>query len=439
MTHSVISAALAAAVAPAGTFTAAYPTGKDSGAFYLSMGHKLMVNSDAYFFPVDFDVAFGASSITVTNKTSGTTWPAGATIRLHMEEMGDRAQLNKPLGAPNEQRSTLGGSVYNADVVTRLVASANESYLDLINLGAPAALVTNGICLSQSLASSGALTLNGSLVSGGVATLDQPRAVQAVSSGAATAVLTVTGTDVYGATMVENITLNGTTAVLGKKAFKTVTGITSNAAIANPITVGSTDILGLPVFVPSEGFVLAELQNGKPRGGASMYVMPFAINQTDTLAGTNQEYIAPCTGFITRLWVVNQLNVATGGPVTVNVAGTPVTGLSATVADASAAGAVVSATPTTAYSATTAVTLGQRITIVPGASFATSGAINGLLEFAGMAGTLVAGMRTGGGSTATTADVRGTYKPSIACDGSTVFHLLIGLNDRYIGARQYAG
>lgn len=56
------------------------------------------------------------------------------------------------------------------------------------------------------------------------------------------------------------------------------------------------------------------------------------------------------------------------------------------------------------------------------------------------AGTLVGGIRTAGGSTALTGDVRGSYDPSVACDGVTVFQLLVSLPDpQYLGIPQYGG
>jgi len=53
------------------------------------------------------------------------------------------------------------------------------------------------------------------------------------------------------------------------------------------------------------------------------------------------------------------------------------------------------------------------------------------------AGTAVAGIRTSGGSTATTGDVRGTYDPNAACDGAKVFQLILSLpNPTDIGIAQ---
>jgi hypothetical protein len=81
----------------------------------------------------------------------------------------------------------------------------------------PATLDADGICAQQTLAAAGNALLNGALASGGTVTLDVPRIVIIDAAGAATAVLTVTGTDVYGIPMSEAITLNGTTAVSGAR------------------------------------------------------------------------------------------------------------------------------------------------------------------------------------------------------------------------------
>jgi len=59
---------------------------------------------------------------------------------------------------------------------------------------------------------------------------------------------------------------------------------------------------------------------------------------------------------------------------------------------------------------------------------------------AAVAGTLVAGLAVNTKSTATTADVRGTYDPNAACDGAKVFELDLVLADpTFLGVSQYAG
>jgi hypothetical protein len=119
----------------------------------------------------------------------------------------------------------------------------------------PVALDADGICAQQTLAAAGNALINGALASGGTVTLDVPRNVIVDAAGAATAVLTVTGTDVYGIPMSEAITLNGTTAVAGKKAFKTITRVAASAA-ATDFFVGTGDVFGLPIRADSRNYVL---------------------------------------------------------------------------------------------------------------------------------------------------------------------------------------
>lgn len=121
---------------------------------------------------------------------------------------------------------------------------------------APDVLDVNGIAEAQAVAGAGNLTLNGALVTGGVAVFDVPRCVEIDSSdaGDTTQTATVTGTDFYGLPQTETIAFNGTTAVAGAKAFATVTQVAISAALTGNATCGTTDILGLP-------FVLANVSD----------------------------------------------------------------------------------------------------------------------------------------------------------------------------------
>lgn len=111
--------------------------------------------------------------------------------------------------------------------------------------------------------------------------------------------------------------------------------------------------------------------------GDNVYLQ-FAINETDTLAGTSAELIAPVTGYVVGLDVIVQKAVTTGGAVTVEVEDTAVAGLSVTVADSATKGTTYSDTPTS-QSATQAVTKGDRIEVIPAAAFNTGGAISGFI------------------------------------------------------------
>lgn len=240
MSFSVVNGTLAADVATAGTFTVGYPSNKDSGNYYGAHGHMFVIGqNNAYKYPNDFDLTFGTSSITVTNKTT-TTWLSGSSFRVQLEEQGVRQ--------------------YRSDSATpALIPNAYKSSSLLVSLGAPDAAVANGVSVSQSVvvATTPLATITGSLASGGVATFDNPRNVVAAWTGAA--VVTVTGTDVYGKSLSE-ASASGT-SLAGKKAFKTITSVSFSANVT-AATVGSGDVLGLPVYLAEIGFVMKELQDG---------------------------------------------------------------------------------------------------------------------------------------------------------------------------------
>jgi hypothetical protein len=122
----------------------------------------------------------------------------------------------------------------------------------------PVALSATAVAAAQAVAAAGNLTINGASAAGGVATLDVPRTLSIVSTGAGdtTQTATITGTDTYGLPMSEAIAFNGTTTVAGKKAFKTVTRVAISAALAGNGSVGSGDIFGFPIAVGHRGYVL---------------------------------------------------------------------------------------------------------------------------------------------------------------------------------------
>lgn len=184
-------------------------------------------------------------------------------------------------------------------------ASQPGVYMSPINVYdiVPAALVTNGICAQQTLAAAGNATLNGSLASGGVATLDVPRNVIIDAAGAATAVLTITGTDVYGIPMSEAITLNGTTAVAGKKAFKTITRVAASAA-ATDFFVGTGDVFGLPIDANTRNYVLTAWNGAFVTTGT--FVGADATTATTTTGDVRGTYAVPDAADASKrltLWV----------------------------------------------------------------------------------------------------------------------------------------
>lgn len=108
--------------------------------------------------------------------------------------------------------------------------------------------VSNGIALSQIPAAAGNLTLNGSLVTGGVATFDVARRVRIASNNAGDGgvIFTVTGTNAFGAPISEQITGLANTNKATNQDFLTVTSIANSAATAGNITAGTNGTASTP-------------------------------------------------------------------------------------------------------------------------------------------------------------------------------------------------
>lgn len=141
----------------------------------------------------------------------------------------------------------------------------------IVSTLALAAADADGIALSA--IQNGAVTLNGALASGGVATLDTARHISITGSTSVTSVtFTVTGTDRYGNTITEAITgPTGATTAKGTKNFKTVTAITTSGTTTAAVTVGTADEAEGP-WIPLDHYMdgfIASLQ-GKISSGASL-------------------------------------------------------------------------------------------------------------------------------------------------------------------------
>lgn len=102
-------------------------------------------------------------------------------------------------------------------------------------------------------------------------------AVSLVASDANTSVITITGIDFLGQKMVEKITLTGTTAVAGKKAFKAIHSITRADADTVGVTLGGMIALGVPHQVASVELVL---KNGAAVANPTVTTMTTAQTAT---------------------------------------------------------------------------------------------------------------------------------------------------------------
>lgn len=422
MAYETVRFNLASAVATGQTFTVSYPTGMTKSDFQLGTKHKMVAIQNVYTSPTDFTVSLGASSATITYQ-GATTLPAGSEVFF---------QLDK--GGPDSYRST---PAYG------LPARVETLHPVLLNLGSPIVADADGIFASASITAASPLEdgdFTGALASGGSVTLDVPRTLVAAWTNAA--VMTITGTDDQDQVMVESSAPG--TSFTGVKAFKTVTGVAVSANVTS-CTIGTANILGLPLRVANVAHVLAEIEDGVLQGNmASPIRLPFVLEQVSLLAGTTAaaELVSPCAGVITGMTAVVRAAVTTGDTITAAVGTTAVDGLSISIADGATKGTTASDTPTAGH-ATAVVAKNSRIQVIPGNTFATAGAVDGFVEIrptGTLSGTLVTALSPATKSTATTADVRGTYTPASTPDGSKAFNLLVLVADpNDLGNPQYAG
>lgn len=236
MSRFTIQGTINSDVANGGTFTVTYPSGTNKGTFTGAVKHGLSIGGKDLVHFDQFLAAPGASNVTITNR-SGSTWVAGLAYVLALEVPGER-DVRDPNGKVP-------------------ILRANSLRVVQVNLGAPITADADGISASQSVGVAGSFLLNGALLSGGKMVLDVPRNV--VGAWTNTSVITVTGLDEYGNRVVES-SASGT-SMAGKKAFKEILSVTSSASITGA-TIGTGDVLGLPLFLESAGLVLKELQDG---------------------------------------------------------------------------------------------------------------------------------------------------------------------------------
>lgn len=137
-------------------------------------------------------------------------------------------------------------------------------------IGTASTSLASGIFFTTATLPGGTLTITGSLVSAGVATLDVPRAISiTASTDNSTSVFTIVGTDGYGQTIaVKMIGPTGNTLgnngsfVWSPAAFKTVTSASQVGTSTAGLQIGSGDCFGLPFRIANVGKMMMIAVNG---------------------------------------------------------------------------------------------------------------------------------------------------------------------------------
>jgi hypothetical protein len=169
----------------------------------------------------------------------------------------------------------------------------------------PQTVVTNNIAATQTPAAAGSLTLTAGTSVKSVVTvagqtvlqLDCPRAVQLTTASGTivtSRTITVSGYDYYGQPMSEAIATGTTSSavanVAGKKAFFQITSIAISGALPVAITVGTTNVLGLPVRVFNVSYVASVKSNNTLAQDAGTFVAADTATATTTTGDVRGTY-----------------------------------------------------------------------------------------------------------------------------------------------------
>jgi hypothetical protein len=123
----------------------------------------------------------------------------------------------------------------------------------------PAASGTS-VAAAQLLNASGVITLNGALVSGGVATLTVPAVLTVFSEKSATVNFVVTGTAPNGASQTETLAVTASGTVTGSLSFATVTSVAASAPTSATISLGN-GVPGYTAWIPLDIYTPNQVTN----------------------------------------------------------------------------------------------------------------------------------------------------------------------------------
>lgn len=114
-----------------------------------------------------------------------------------------------------------------------------------VTVGPLATADADGVAASQSVSGAAAVTLDGALVTSGVAIMDLPRRIIITSAGDDTGItFTITGTTFAGSVTTDVVTGANNAAASSVVDFKTVTRIVTSGSTAADITVGTNGVAG---------------------------------------------------------------------------------------------------------------------------------------------------------------------------------------------------
>jgi hypothetical protein len=187
----------------------------------------------------------------------------------------------------------------------------------------PLTLQTANIAASQTATGSGAVTLTAGTSAKSIVRpdgvsviqLNTPRALQ-INTSTTARTITISGYDYYGQPMTEAITVaTAGTAKSGKKAFYQIASATINGS-ATAVTIGTTDIFGLPVRCFDAGYIVKVGWNNTLAQDAGTFTIADMTNPATSTTGDVRGTYQPSTASdgIKRLVMTIALPAIAVGP-----------------------------------------------------------------------------------------------------------------------------
>lgn len=211
----------------------------------------------------------GVGTYTVNNSQS-----AGSTTML----AGGNAMLADP--APMDRGVGPTGRIYVWDCVPQ-AAAANNVATSQTPSGAGQVTLTAGAGVKTVLRSDGT----------SVKQLDVPRALTVTQvAGGAARNFTISGYDYYGQPMSEVIASTAGSAVAGKKAFWQITSIAVSGGTTTAITIGTNDVLGIPVRVTDAAYVASVKWDNTLAADTGTFVAAATATATTTTGDVRGTY-----------------------------------------------------------------------------------------------------------------------------------------------------
>jgi len=158
-----------------------------------------------------------------------------------------------------------------------------------VTVGPLATPSANNISLSQTPTAAAGFAINGSLASGGIATLDKPRRVLFTPTGNESAnTFTVVGTNASNMLQTEIIVGSNAANFFTNLDFKTVSSIRLTANASAAITVGTNSVASSP-WVRLDDYALSQVAVQCSVSGAATY----SVQQTLQDPNSQTDFVAP--------------------------------------------------------------------------------------------------------------------------------------------------